>query len=55
MMELYKTLVRPQLERCVQFWSPHYQEDVIVTGGGAEEIHQDATWDGVFGLWREAG
>ena len=21
--------------------------------GGAEEIHQDAAWDGTFKLWRE--
>jgi len=29
MMELYKTLVRPELEYCGQFWSPHYRKDVI--------------------------
>jgi len=32
MMELYKTLVGPQLEYCVQLWSPHYRKDVIALG-----------------------
>ena len=29
MLELYKTLVRPQLEFCVQPWNPHYKRNVI--------------------------
>ena len=33
MLELYRTLVRPQLEYCVQFWSPHYRKDVIALEG----------------------
>ena len=33
MLELCRTLVRPQLEHCVQFWSPHYRKDVIALEG----------------------
>uniref|UniRef100_V9L1R0 Uncharacterized protein n=1 Tax=Callorhinchus milii TaxID=7868 RepID=V9L1R0_CALMI len=27
MLNLYKSLVRPYFEHCVQFWSLHYKKD----------------------------
>lgn len=45
---LYPALVRPHLEFCVQFWTPHYRRDMELLG----RVHQMTT--SMF-IWGEAG
>eukprot|EP00061_Rhincodon_typus_P000053 g10273.t1 len=33
LLQLYRTLVRPHLEYCVQFWSPFMRKDALALKG----------------------
>ena len=41
MVRIHKALVRPNLEYCVQFWSPSYRKDVNKVEKSAEKVHKD--------------
>ena len=40
-LPLYKSIVRPHLDNCVQVWRPHYRKDIDKLEKVAEESDQD--------------
>ena len=44
-LPLYKSIVRPHLDYCMQAWRPHYRKDRQVREG-AEESDQDGGGSG---------
>ena len=49
-LRLYKSLVRPQLEYCIQVWSPYLKQDVGKAGEGAKKSYKNDLGLQGFGL-----